>query len=131
MWSQAEVCLGIVAACLPCLRPIMFLLFTSLKSGSNYLSWRRSKAARSYQMHSVQKKDSDRSSVEQRLSAFANETWRSRPIAQCDDTYQGGRIKDSVRGDWNAGLDEVHADLERGIWKKVPIEVTRDSDRQD
>lgn len=132
VWSQAEVCLGIVAACLPCLRPIMFLLFTSLKSGSNYLSWRRSKSTGSYQMHSVQKKDSDRSSAQQRLSSFANETWASHPIAQCDDTYQGERISEAAWGGsqgGNAGSDEVDADLERGIWKKVSLEITRDSDK--
>lgn len=84
-------------------------------------------------MHSVQKKDSDRSSAEQRLSAFANETWTSRPIAQCDDTYQGERVKEIVRRGWKGGntrLDEVDADLEKGIWKKVSMEITRDSDRQ-
>lgn len=134
IWSQAEVCLGIVAACLPCLRPLMFLLFTSLKSGSSYLSWRRSKAAGSYQMHSVQKKDSDRSSAEQRLSAFANETWTSHPNTQVDETYQGERIREAAqrgwKGDSRPGPDEVDTDLEKGIWKKISLEITRDSSRQ-
>ena len=81
-------------------------------------------------MHSVQKKDSDRSSVEQRLSAFANETWTSQPIAQCDETYQGDRIKEAARGGWkggSTGSDEVETDLEKGIWKKVSLEIVRDS----
>ncbi len=81
-------------------------------------------------MHSVQKKDSDRSSVEQRLSAFANETWTSHPIAQCDDTYQGERIKEAARGGWkgdSAGSDELGTDLEKGIWKKISLEIIRDS----
>ncbi|CAD6577297.1 MAG: hypothetical protein ASARMPRED_008203 [Alectoria sarmentosa] len=134
IWSQAEVCLGIVAACLPCLRPLMFLLFTSLKSGSSYLSWRRSKATASYQMHSVQRKDSLRSSAGQRLNAFANETWTSHPIARCEDTYPGERINEGARVGWkgtNTGPDEVDADLERGIWKKVTLEISRDTNRQD
>lgn len=133
IWSQAEVCLGIVAACLPCLRPLMFLLFTTLKSGSNYLSWRRSKATGSYQMHSVQKRDSGRSSAEQRLSAFATETWNPHPIAQCDDTYQGERIEKAARGGWkggSSGSDEVDTDLEKGIWKRISLEITRDTSKQ-
>ena len=132
IWSQAEVCLGIVAACLPCLRPLMYLIYkTLLKSGTNYLSWRRSKAGTgSYQMHSVKKKDSKRSSVEQRLSAFANETWTPHPIAQCDDTYQGDKIREAARGGWkggSTGSDDVDTDLEKVIWKKVSLEIIRDS----
>ena len=81
-------------------------------------------------MHSVQKKDSDRSSVEQRLSSFANETWTSHPITQCDDAYQGDRIKEAGRGGWkggSTGSDDVATDLEKGIWKKVSLEIVRDS----
>ena len=85
-------------------------------------------------MHSVQKRDTARSSVEQRLSSFANETWTSPPVIQCDDTYQGDRIKDAGRRDWNGdsgnGSDEVDRDVEKGIWKKVSLEVVRDSKRQ-
>ena len=104
-----------------------------LKSGSSYLSWRRSKATGSYQMHSVQKKESNRSSAEQRLSSFADRTWALHPIPQSDDTYQGERIKDAARGSWkggSTGSDEVDMDLEKGIWKKVSMEITRDPDRQ-
>ena len=85
-------------------------------------------------MHSVQKRDADRLSVEQRLSSFANDTWTSPIIAQCDNTYQGERIKEAARGDWkrgSTGSDEADADLERGIWKKVSLEVIRDTGRQD
>ena len=82
-------------------------------------------------MHSVQKKDSTRSSVEQRLSAFANETWTSHPIAQCEDTYQGDKIREAaaMRG-WkgnSTGSDKADTDLEKGIWKKVSLEVIRDA----
>lgn len=81
-------------------------------------------------MHSVQKKDSNKSSSEQKLGAFANESWRSHPIAQCGETYQGQRIKDAARGSWkegSTGSDEINTDLEKGILKKVSLEVTRDS----
>ena len=84
-------------------------------------------------MHSVQKKKSDRLSAEQRLSAFADQTWTSYPIAQCDDTYQGKKIKEAARGGWkrgSTGSDEFETDLEKGIWKKVSMEVTTDSSRQ-
>ena len=83
-------------------------------------------------MHSVQKKNSDRSSAEQRLSVVANETWGSHPLAQCDETYQGGKDKDFARGSWKGGSngsDEVGVDLEKGQIK-VTTEITRDSDRQ-
>lgn len=84
-------------------------------------------------MHSVQKKTSDKSSDEQRLSASANETWRSHPITQCDETYQGEKIKDAARRSWkggSTGSDEIDSDIEKGIWKKVSLEVVRDSSRQ-
>lgn len=84
-------------------------------------------------MHSVQKKDLDRSSAEQRLSAFTNDPWTSQPVARCEGTYQGERIKEAARGGWkggSTGSDEVDMDLENGIWKKVSLEVTRDSSRQ-
>lgn len=85
-------------------------------------------------MHSVQKKDSDRSSAEQRLSAFANETWTSHPITQVDETYQGERIREAAqrgwKGDSRPGPDEVDTDLEKGIWKKISLEITRDSSLQ-
>lgn len=84
-------------------------------------------------MHSVQKKISDRLSAEQRLSSFADQTWTSHPIAQCNDTYQGERIKEAARGGWKGGSpgsDEFDTDLEKGIWKKVSMEVIRDSSRQ-
>ena len=80
-------------------------------------------------MHSVQKKDTDRLSVEQRLSSFANETWTSHPITHCDDTYQGERIKEAARGGWkggSTGSDDVDTDIEKGIWKKVSLEIIRD-----
>lgn len=73
-------------------------------------------------MHSVQKKHSNRSSAEQRLGGFANETWSSHPIAECDETYQGGKTKDAARGSWkggSTGSDEIDSDIEKGIWKKV------------
>lgn len=66
------------------------------------------------------------------MSAFANEIWTSHPIAQCDDTYQGDQIKEAAREGQkggSAGSDEVGADLEKGIWKKVTLEVSRDSCR--
>lgn len=84
-------------------------------------------------MHSVQKRDSGRSSAEQRLSAFATETWNPHPIAQCDDTYQGERIEKAARGGWkggSSGSDEVDTDLEKGIWKRISLEITRDTSKQ-
>ena len=84
-------------------------------------------------MHSVQKRDTARSSVEQRLSSFANETWTSHPTVQCDDTYQGDRIKGAARRDRNGnsnGSNEVDTDVEKGIWKTVSLEVMRDAKRQ-
>ena len=84
-------------------------------------------------MHSVQKKDPDRLSAEQRLSAFATDTWTSHPIAQCDDIYQGERITEAARRGWKgdgAGSDEVDTDLEKGIWKKLSLEIIRSSNRQ-
>ena len=83
-------------------------------------------------MHSVQKKDTDRSSDEQRLSAFANGTWTSHPTARCDNTYQGERIEEASRGGWKGGgnrSDENDTGLEKGIWKKVSLEVSRDLNR--
>lgn len=83
-------------------------------------------------MHSVQKKDTDRSSDEQRLSAYANETWPSHPIARCDKTYQGERIEEASKGGWKGGntrSDENDTGLEKGIWKKVSLEVSRDLNR--
>lgn len=83
-------------------------------------------------MHSVQKKDSNRSSAEQRLSAFANETWTSHPIAQVDETYQEKRIREAAQRGWkgaSTGPDEVDADLEKGIWKKISLEISRDLGR--
>ncbi len=85
-------------------------------------------------MHSVQKKESNRSSAEQNLSPFADRTWTSHPIPQCDDIYQGERTKEAARVSWkrgSIGSDEVGVDLEKGqICKKVTTEITRDSDRQ-
>ena len=84
-------------------------------------------------MHSVQKKNSYRSSAEQTLSVSANETWNSHAIAQCDETYQGGKIKDAARGSWkggSTGSDEIDSDIEKGIWKRVSLDVVRDSSRQ-
>ena len=83
-------------------------------------------------MHSVQKRDTARSSVEQRLSSFANETWTSPPTIQ-HDTYQGDRIKGAARRDRNGasnGLNDVDTDVEKGIWKTVSLEVMRDAKRQ-
>ncbi len=83
-------------------------------------------------MHSVQKKGLNRSSAEQRLSPFADRTWTSHPIPQCDDIYQGEKIKDAARVSWKGGSngsDEVGVDLEKGQIK-VTTEITRDSDRQ-
>lgn len=81
-------------------------------------------------MHSVQKKDMHRSNAEQRSSAFIDEPWTSRPIAHCNDTYQGERIKKAGRGG-STSSDEVETDLEQGIWKKVSLEIIRDSSEQD
>ena len=84
-------------------------------------------------MHSIQRKDSDRLRAEQRLSTFADELWTSHPIAQCDDTYQGERIKEAARAGWkggSTGSDEIDADLEKGIWKKVSLEITRNPNRR-
>lgn len=84
-------------------------------------------------MHSVQKRDTARSSVEQRLSSFANETWTSPPTIQCDDTYQGDLIRGAARKDRNAennGSNEIDADVEKGIWKTVSLEVQRDAKKQ-
>ena len=85
-------------------------------------------------MHSVQRKESYRSSAEQRLSSFANETWRSPPIAQYDGTYQGERIIEAATGGWNGdetGSDKIETDLEKGIWKRVSLEVIGGPSRQD
>ena len=84
-------------------------------------------------MHSVQKKDSDRLSAEQRLSAFANETWTSHPVPRCEDTYQGDKIREAARGEWKGdgtGSDEADMDVEKGIWKKVSLEISRGSNGQ-
>ena len=84
-------------------------------------------------MHSVQKRDTARSSVEQRLGSFANETWTSPPIIQCDDTYQGDRIKGAARRDRNGdtnGSNEVDTDVEKGILKTVFLEVRKDAKTQ-
>ena len=85
-------------------------------------------------MHSVQRKESYRSSAEQRLSSFANETWRSPPTAQYDGTYQGERIIEAATGGWNGdetGSDKIETDLEKGIWKRVSLEVIGGPSRQD
>ena len=84
-------------------------------------------------MHSVQKRDTARSSVEQRLSSFTNETWVSQPTIHCDDIYQGDRIKGAARRDRNGdsnGLNKVDTDVEQGILKTVSLEVMRDLKRQ-
>ena len=84
-------------------------------------------------MHSVQKRDTARSSVEQRLSSFADETRTSHFTVQCDDTYQGDRIKGAARRDRNRdsnGSHEVDTDMEKGILKTVLLEVKRDAKRQ-
>ena len=77
-------------------------------------------------MHSVQKRDTARSSVEQRLSSFAN-------TIQYDDTYQGDRIKGAARRDRaeeSNGSKEFDTDVEKGIWKTVTLDVMRDAKRQ-
>ena len=77
-------------------------------------------------MHSVQKRDTARSSVEQRLSSFTNETWPSHPT-------KGDRIRGGARRDRNRDSndsDEVNTDVEKGISKKISIEVIRDARRQ-
>lgn len=84
-------------------------------------------------MHSIQKKDTARSSIEQRLSAFATESWTPHPISQYDDTYQGEKIKEAANGGLAGGStssDEADTDVEKGIRKKVSVEVTRESSMQ-
>ena len=84
-------------------------------------------------MHSVQRKESYRSSAEQRLSSFANETWRSPPIAQYDDSYQGERIIEAATGGWTGdetGSDRIETDMEKGIWKRISLEVVGEPSRQ-
>ena len=73
-------------------------------------------------MHSVQRRDTARSSIEQRLSSFTNEI-------QYDDTYQGDRVKGAARRDRNGdgnGSNEVDTDVEKGtkgILKTISLEV--------
>ena len=77
-------------------------------------------------MHSVQKRDTARSSDEQRLSSFAN-------TVQCDDTYQRDKLKGAVRRDRTGqsnGSKEIDKDVEKGIWKTVSLEILRDAKRQ-
>ena len=81
-------------------------------------------------MHSVQKRDMARSSVEQRLSSI-NEPLPTQTVIQADD-YRD-RIKEVARGGWNRdgpGSDELNLDLEKGIVKTMSLEVTRDSKTQ-
>ena len=84
-------------------------------------------------MHSVQKKDTARSSAEQRLSTLANESWTPHATAHYDNTYQGERIKEAASGGLkggSTGSDEADTDVEKGILKTVSLEVIRDSSRQ-
>lgn len=84
-------------------------------------------------MHSIQKKHTARSSIEQRLSAFATESWTPHRNSQYDDTYQGEKIKEAAHGDLVGGStssNEADADVEKGIRKKVSVEITRDSSIQ-
>lgn len=85
-------------------------------------------------MHSIQKKDAARSSIEQRLSAFTTtESWTPPPNAQYDGTYQGEKIKETANGGMVGGStssDEADTDVEKGIRKKVSVEITRDSSIQ-
>ena len=82
-------------------------------------------------MHSVQKRDTARSSVEQRLSSI-NEPLPIQTVIQAYD-YQGDKIKEVARGGWNRdgpGADELNPDPEKGIVKTMSLEVTRDSKTQ-
>lgn len=84
-------------------------------------------------MHSIQKRDTARSSIEQRLSTFATESWTPHPIAQYDETYQGEKIKEPANGGLVRGStssNEADTDVEKGIRKKVSVEITRDSSMQ-
>ena len=109
IWSQAEICLGIVAACLPILRHLLRVFFSfskSITSKSSYFSLRRGKGYDDLQLDLIQKKRSDLAANKFEGLGTRSDTWISQPVASYEGCGRGGKDTNERQSKWKRAASE-------------------------